>query len=139
MVSFLLAHGATLALLLALCCFALAGVLVLYVLASFGLRVAAFVLAIKLGLGWLAGHKLPDRLDVGDRRVRSTVYTQTMESPAWRRRRALALRRSGHRCQRCGTAVQLDVHHVTYTRLGHERPGDLRVLCRSCHDREHTA
>jgi hypothetical protein len=36
----------------------------------------------------------------------------------------------------CGMFVPLlvlNVHHLTYKRLGHERMEDLQVLCRSCH------
>lgn len=40
-------------------------------------------------------------------------------------------------CQRCKEKLPpgaLDVHHLTYERLGNERPSDLQVLCRSkCH------
>lgn len=32
---------------------------------------------------------------------------------------------------------RLDIHHRTYTRLGHERPADFLVLCRRCHKRQH--
>ena len=31
----------------------------------------------------------------------------------------------------------LDVHHLTYERLGREKDEDLRVLCRACHGDEH--
>lgn len=40
-------------------------------------------------------------------------------------------------CNRCKTKFHpgaLDVHHLTYDRLGNERPSDLQVLCRAkCH------
>jgi RNase P subunit RPR2 len=40
-------------------------------------------------------------------------------------------------CQRCGKYYPfLEVHHVTYTRLGHEKDSDLRVLCHDCHQVE---
>jgi 5-methylcytosine-specific restriction endonuclease McrA len=31
----------------------------------------------------------------------------------------------------------VEVHHLTYERLGEERLTDLVALCRSCHEREH--
>ncbi len=46
-------------------------------------------------------------------------------------------RQSQKVCQRCAFPYELNVHHKTYERLGHEAPGDLIVLCRSCHAREH--
>lgn len=41
-------------------------------------------------------------------------------------------------CQRCKReGVPLDVHHRNYEHLFYERPGDLVVLCRKCHERMH--
>jgi hypothetical protein len=60
-----------------------------------------------------------------------------LRSEHWRETRAAALERAEHRCQVCNSAKQLDVHHRTYERLGEERPADLTVLCRTCHDRHH--
>ena len=44
---------------------------------------------------------------------------------------------AGNTCQRCEKSFhpsELDVHHRTYERLGHELPSDLQVLCRvTCH------
>jgi 5-methylcytosine-specific restriction endonuclease McrA len=48
-------------------------------------------------------------------------------------RRAKALAEGGHKCRICAATSALEVHHNTYERLGHERPADLIVLCRSCH------
>ncbi len=39
-------------------------------------------------------------------------------------------------CARCGrikSAANLQVHHLTYERLGNELPSDLQVLCHACH------
>lgn len=45
-------------------------------------------------------------------------------------------RREGHyRCERCGSKERLEVHHITYARLYHERMNDLQLLCRFCHTR----
>lgn len=62
-----------------------------------------------------------------------------LRSPHWRSTRLGALERAGHRCQVCNAAQRLDVHHRTYERLGRERPEDLTVLCRTCHETFHTA
>jgi 5-methylcytosine-specific restriction endonuclease McrA len=55
------------------------------------------------------------------------------------------LQRAGGRCENCGDAGPLEMHHMTYSWgregldliFGHERPGDLMALCRSCHLGEH--
>lgn len=62
-----------------------------------------------------------------------------LRSEHWRETRAAALERAEHRCQVCNTTKQLDVHHRTYERLGHEGAGDLTVLCRACHDLFHAS
>jgi len=64
-------------------------------------------------------------------------YADYLQSTEWRVRRADALEAAGFRCQRCGHMYGLDVHHVTYERLGNERPEDLVVLCRVCHAELH--
>lgn len=62
-----------------------------------------------------------------------------LRSEHWLRVRREALARAAHRCQVCNTDKALDVHHRTYERLGAERPADLTVLCRRCHDIFHKA
>lgn len=54
-------------------------------------------------------------------------------SEEWQIKRAFALNRANHRCQRCGASHSLEVHHLTYDRLYNERPKDLEVLCKKCH------
>ena len=74
----------------------------------------------------------------GGRGGHSARYRAVMGSPGWRQRRARVLRAAGRRCQTPGcTARAVDVHHVTYARLGRERPGDLLAVCEPCHDRLH--
>jgi hypothetical protein len=80
--------------------------------------------ALALGLDWLV------------RRDRS-FYATYLRCAGWRRKRRGALRRARHRCARCHTAGPLDVHHLTYDRLGDEAPGDLTALCRACHSYVH--
>lgn len=44
------------------------------------------------------------------------------------------------RCEECSLyfhRCRLEVHHVTYERIGRERLGDLRILCESCHGTQH--
>lgn len=57
-----------------------------------------------------------------------TDYRDYLQSAAWQRVR---------RCQDCGEHRQLEVHHLTYARIGHEEMSDLRVLCHGCHGERH--
>jgi hypothetical protein len=41
----------------------------------------------------------------------------------------------GERCERCGYAHELQLHHKTYERLGRELISDLEVLCHQCHEK----
>ena len=76
-----------------------------------------------------------DRIGLPKRRNRhSAEYIAYMQSDEWRSTRRIALTRAGNRCESCGESHGLEVHHLTYKRLGHELPNDLRVLCEDCHD-----
>lgn len=68
---------------------------------------------------------------------RADGYQRYLQSAAWKTTRRLALERNGYRCSGCDETEHLEVHHLTYERLGHERPTDLMVLCGFCHAREH--
>jgi RNA polymerase-binding transcription factor DksA len=63
-------------------------------------------------------------------------YKAYIRSRAWKKKAEAAKVRVGNRCQLCNrprSEVQLEAHHRTYERLGHELPGDITVLCRDCH------
>jgi hypothetical protein len=73
----------------------------------------------------------------GDSNWYRNTYLQTDH---WRALRTEVICIAIHRCQCCGTTdddVNLDVHHLTYERLGFEIPSDLEVLCRKCHNLKH--
>lgn len=63
-------------------------------------------------------------------------YESYLLTARWREL-SRAMRQAYKKCQRCEFPYELNVHHTTYERVGHEEPGDLIVLCRSCHAREH--
>ncbi len=71
------------------------------------------------------------------RRRHSLLYVLYLRSPIWRLRRRLWIIQAGGRCERCRSRRRLTIHHRTYRRLGHERRGDVTVLCSDCHRREH--
>lgn len=88
-------------------------------------------------------------------------YLAYLDSEEWTKRRAEALARAGHRCEKkwtvhrvvkewtdaegrsfvdteeqvecCSETTSLEVHHRSYDRLGHEEPQDLMVLCQRHH------
>ncbi|PYU34247.1 MAG: hypothetical protein DMG31_06580 [Acidobacteria bacterium] len=48
------------------------------------------------------------------------------------------LKRDGWRCQRCGSSVGLEVHHITpRSQLGPDAEENLIALCWDCHRRTH--
>lgn len=69
--------------------------------------------------------------------ARRLLYRYYLHSPRWQQKRVAVLSRAGYRCEQCGRAVSLDVHHLTYRHIYRERLGELRALCRECHKKEH--
>ena len=45
----------------------------------------------------------------------------------------------GKKCALCPRTHELNVHHLNYERLGHERVEDVIVLCVRCHNDLHYA
>lgn len=68
-------------------------------------------------------------------------YQEYLNSPEWQEVRLVALKRSGNKCQICGSKHNLDVHHNSYTNLGneHKHLEDLIVLCAEHHLLYHDA
>ena len=65
-------------------------------------------------------------------------YYEYMHSEAWSKRRLEVLRRDRFRCQMCGTAKNLRVHHINYEHLGTDAElDDLITLCDTCHREVH--
>ena len=66
-----------------------------------------------------------------------TKYYDYLESERWRDKRKYKLREVDYQCERCGSAKNLEVHHVNYEHAGEEPMEDLVVLCRDCHREIH--
>ena len=60
-------------------------------------------------------------------------YRQYLQTAHWRTTRNCALKRAHYRCSKCATKRDLEVHHLSYARLGAELDSDLQVVCRGCH------
>ncbi len=62
-----------------------------------------------------------------------------LKSDEWRTLRAAKLHSKKNKCQICGfVSKHNDVHHVKYKKLYDVSIKDLKVLCRSCHDKVHS-
>lgn len=64
-------------------------------------------------------------------------YSGYIHSSHWKDIRRQRLAMDGFQCSICGTAKNLEVHHLTYERLGHEDLDDLVSLCKRCHAKVH--
>jgi len=74
--------------------------------------------------------------------LRMEDYDRYLEGEHWQafRNHVLAqqmLRLGRNQCETCSSPHPLDVHHLTYERLGNELLADVSVLCRPCHDKTH--
>src|ERR1700761_8045838 len=68
-------------------------------------------------------------------------YDRYLNSQGWKLTHEACFRRDGYRCRRCGLAGlpsnPLQADHLTYenyNRFGQTPVGDLRTLCRHCHE-----
>lgn len=61
-------------------------------------------------------------------------YNTYILSPEWQSVRRSRLRTDNYTCQECYRKHDLQVHHLTYKRLGDERIEDLITLCVRCHN-----
>src|SRR4051812_22187423 len=60
-------------------------------------------------------------------------YKDYLKTMHWQEKRRRAMLRAGGVCQRCHHESRLlEVHHLTYARIGREREVDLLVVCDSC-------
>lgn len=75
------------------------------------------------------------------RKLGGLTYQQYLRTEGWRQRRRPALYRAKGRCEICSQPEylvgKLQVHHLTYERIGEELPSDLEALCDECHHMVH--
>jgi len=65
----------------------------------------------------------------------SNIY---LKSWHWKHYRIRRLLKAGYVCEHCGRRRKpLQVHHLSYDDLWHEKMGDTMVLCVPCHNRIH--
>ena len=74
--------------------------------------------------------------------IHTAFYEEYIRSPAWEQKKLERMQIDGFRCVMCGRSADhcrtLQVHHVTYKRLGNENVlTDLCTVCGSCHKKLH--
>jgi hypothetical protein len=67
----------------------------------------------------------------------SAEYQAYMKSDAWREKRVQVIRRAKGVCERCKRWAIVNVHHLSYARLGREPLSDLLGVCSQCHKELH--
>lgn len=67
--------------------------------------------------------------------MHSAEYEAYIRSPEWqdRRRQFFLANKQRRFCSGCGGIRRIQVHHVSYVRLGNERDLDLVSVCERCH------
>lgn len=66
-----------------------------------------------------------------------THYRDYLKSDHWDAVKFRVFSARGWKCQDCGSGKRLEVHHLSYSRIGHEADSDLQVLCFQCHKAKH--
>lgn len=67
--------------------------------------------------------------------VKSTFnYGAYLASRDWALLKRIVRERSGGICENCHNRPYEETHHITYERMGKERPEDLMAVCRLCHE-----
>jgi hypothetical protein len=64
-------------------------------------------------------------------------YEEHLSSPAWHELRRKVFARCAGVCEGCRDRRAVQVHHLTYARLGREMLFDLVAVCLECHDSIH--
>lgn len=60
-------------------------------------------------------------------------YNRYLLSPAWSKKRVAVLKRANFMCEGCQEKTAVQVHHLTYRRVGNEMLFDLVAVCHDCH------
>lgn len=68
-----------------------------------------------------------------DKKVGLLGYAQYLESPEWKEKRKLVLKRDRNICQSCLVDDATEVHHLTYKHVFNEPLFDLVAVCKPCH------
>lgn len=66
-------------------------------------------------------------------------YKEYLQTPLWKIVAYKVKKRDGFKCRKCGSNVNVDVHHTSYEHLGIDFKAmhRLETLCRECHGNKH--
>jgi 5-methylcytosine-specific restriction endonuclease McrA len=67
-------------------------------------------------------------------------YREELRTEEWKRKRSLIMNRDGYKCMKCGSKLELQVHHKYYLvgKKAWQYPSEVLItLCDSCHLKEH--
>lgn len=107
------------------------------VVSKFHTQQEAVEKAERLGYSYQIIINCPRKKKRSDTERKPIKYHDYIVSPAWYKKRDERLKIDRHCCQRCGAKANLNVHHLTYKRLGREAMADLITLCQECHKKVH--
>lgn len=69
---------------------------------------------------------------------RLKLYAMYLNTKHWKVLSGLVRKSSNYKCSKCGSSKELNIHHLSYDRIG--LPGeidDLVTLCSKCHQEAH--
>ena len=70
--------------------------------------------------------------------MKNERYTEYLNSGEWKHLKSLKINNANWKCEGCGESGRiLEVHHLTYNRIGMELLTDLAVFCKECHNNAH--
>ena len=78
------------------------------------------------------------RIQHAERGRFTQFYQRYLQSPEWKAKRELVIKRCSGMCEGCGVQPVTEVHHSTYRHFGSEFLFELRGLCQGCHERLHS-
>lgn len=77
--------------------------------------------------GEILPHRLPSQATGG------IVYSKYIVSESWKNFTKRFYKKNKKECASCSGKTEIDIHHMTYERLGHELMEDVVALCNDCH------
>lgn len=69
--------------------------------------------------------------------MNKSQYREYLKGEHWKNVKKSFYKVNARKCVECSSTVNLNLHHLTYDRLGKERLSDLVCLCEDCHHKLH--